>query len=317
MGKKLHYFTAGGLFALLGIGLITLAPWKQHALAGSGQNGKTQASEDRQADREAIARLGQEFRDAFAKGDAKSLAGLYTNQCEYYDDTTGEVFRGRNEVEKAYTDLFNNRSDRKIQVQNRSLRFLGRDTAILEGLVQLHPADSELPVSTRFSCILAREDGQWRLALEHEWGVSEDKLEDLGWLIGEWTAQTKDREVHMNFRWNDKKTMIVDRFTVKEGGQVSSSGTQRIGLNPMTGRIHSWLVDQNGGHGQSTWVRDGNSWLLDSVGRLANGNDTSSVNIISRVDDNAFTWRSVDRSLGSDELPPTDPIKVVRVKAGN
>src|SRR5262245_56433130 len=84
--------------------------------------------DDRPADREAIAKLGQEFREAFEKGDAKALAAYYTEQCEYYDDTTDEVFHGRAEVEKAYADLFKNRPGRKILVQSKSLRFLGRDT---------------------------------------------------------------------------------------------------------------------------------------------------------------------------------------------
>jgi uncharacterized protein (TIGR02246 family) len=274
-------------------------------------------AEDRPADREVIAKLAQEFREAFEKGDAKALAAYYTEQCEYYDDTTGEVFRGRAEVEKAYADLFKNRPGRKVVVQSKSLRFLGRDTAIQEGLVRIQSVGSEMPVSTRYSVICAREDGQWKIALEREWGVNEDKLDDLSWLIGEWTARTKDRELHMSFRWNDKKTLIVDKFTVKEGGKISSSGTQRIGVDAKSGLIRSWLVDQNGSRGQSFWIRDGNSWLLDSAGTLANGAETSSMNIISRIDDDAFTWRSVDRRIGSDELPPTDPIKVVRVRQGN
>jgi uncharacterized protein (TIGR02246 family) len=278
---------------------------------------KPTAPDDRPADREAIAKLGQEFRDAFARADAKAIAACYTEQCEYYDDTTGEVFRGRAEIERAYGDLFKNRPGRKIVVQGKSLRFLGRDTAIQEGLVRIQSVGSELPVATRYSVICVREDGQWKLALEREWGVHEDKLDDLSWLIGEWTARTRDRELHMSFRWNDKKTLIVDKFTLKEGDKISSSGTQRIGIDPKSGRIHSWLVDQNGSRGQSFWVRDANSWLLDSNGTLANGVETSSVNIISRIDDDAFTWRSIDRRIGGDELLPTDPIKVVRMRSGN
>jgi uncharacterized protein (TIGR02246 family) len=283
-------------------------------LAGGSQTAK---DSDRQTDREAIAKLGQEFREAFQKSDARAIAALYTRQCEYYDETSGESFRGRAEVEKAYTDLFKARPGSKIDVQDRSLRFLAADTAILEGLVRPRPVGSELPVSTRYSCILAREDGQWRIALEREWGVEEDKLEDLAWLVGDWTAKPKECELLMSFRWNDKKTLLVDHFTVKESGRVTSSGTQRIGLDPQSGRIRSWLIDQNGGRGQSHWMRDGNSWLLDSVGTLANGVETTSVNIISRINDDSFTWRSVNRRIGADELPPTDPIRVTRVKTGN
>src|SRR5262249_31552576 len=227
---------------------------------------------------------------------------------------TGEAFRGRAEVEKAYANIFKNRQGRKIFVQSKSLRFLGLDTAIQEGLVRLEPVASELPLFTPYNCVLAPRNGQLKVALEPEWGAGEDKLEDLAWLIGEWTVQTKDRDLRMNFRWNDKKTLIVNKFTVKEAGTDSHSGTQRIGVDPESGQIRSWMVDQQGGRGQSLWVRDGKSWLLDSVGTLANGAETKSVNVISRINEDAFTWRSVDRRIGDEELPPTDLIKVVRVK---
>jgi uncharacterized protein (TIGR02246 family) len=295
---------------LLSVGLLALREAPSQALADGQQNDQT----DRKSDREAIAKLGQQFREAFEKGDARAIAAFYTEQCEYYDDSTGEAFRGRAQVEKAYANIFKNRQGRKILVQSKSLRFLGLDTAIQEGLVRLEPVASELPVSTRYSCVLARENGQWKVALEHEWGAGEDKLEDLAWLIGEWTVQTKDRDLRMNFRWNDKKTLIVNKFTVKEAGKDSHSGTQRIGVDPESGQIRSWMVDQQGGRGQSLWVRDGKSWLLDSVGTLANGTETKSVNVISRINEDAFTWRSVDRRIGEEELPPTDLIKVVRVK---
>jgi uncharacterized protein (TIGR02246 family) len=314
MKKRVALLVASGVLTLLGVGFSALRYAQPRARADDRQTNKAEAPADRLDDREAIAQRGREFREAFAKGDAKAIAAMYTEQGEYYDDATGEAFRGRTEIAKAYADLFKEQPGRKIVVESKSLRFLGGDTAIQEGLVRLEPVGSEMPISTRFSCVLVREDGQWKLALEREWGVHEDKLEDLAWLIGEWTAQTKERELRMNFRWNDKKTLIVNKFTVKEAGKDSHSGTQRIGVDPESGQIRSWMVDHQGGRGQSVWVRDGKSWLLDSVGTLANGTETTSVNIISRVNENAFTWRSVDRRIGDDELAPTDPIKVTRVK---
>jgi hypothetical protein len=161
-----------------------------------------------------------------------------------------------------------------------------------------------------------RENGQWKVALVREWGAEQDKLEDLTWLLGDWVARSKDREVHMSFRWNDDRTMILNQSTVNEGGRVTSSATQRIGLDSETGQIRSWTSDKDAGQGQAFWVHDGNSWLLDTVGLLADGIETSSVNIISRIDNDHFNWRSVDRRIGGEELPATDPVKVVRQKPG-
>jgi uncharacterized protein (TIGR02246 family) len=283
----------------------------------AGANGgseKPGPDQERQADREAIRKLAQEFSRAFEQGDAKAIAALYTPQCEYYDDNTGEMFRGREGIGQAFADLFKKRPKSKAVVQTLSIRFLGRDTALDEGVVHFQPTGSGVPLSSRYSCLCVREDSQWKIALVREWGAAQDKLEDLLWLLGDWVARSKDREVHINFRWNENKTMILNQFTIKEGGRVVFSGTQRIGLEPQTGQIRSWTSDENGGRGQAFWVRDGNSWLLDAIGLLADGTETSSVNILTRIDNDHFTWRSVDRRIGGEELPGTDPIKAVRAK---
>ena len=74
------------------------------------------------------------------------------------------------------------------------------------------------------------------------------------------------------------------------------------------------LNDDGGGNGQSLWQRDGNRWLIDSVGELPDGTDTAAVNVLTRLNDNEILWRSVERLLGPDQLPDTDPIKLTRVK---
>jgi uncharacterized protein (TIGR02246 family) len=309
---------AGGLLAVFGAGLfagkdgLSLQP---RAIAGSeGGSEKPGTVQDRQADKHAIRKLAHEFSQAFEKGDAKAIAALYTPQCEYDDENSGEMFRGREGIEQAFADLFKKRPRSKILVESDSIRFLGRDTALDEGFVRLQPGSSELPLSSRYSSLCVREDGQWKIALVREWGAAQDKLEDLDWLLGNWVAKTKDREVQMSFRWNENKTMILNQFTTKEGGRVTLSGTQRIGLDPQTGQIRSWTSDENGGRGQALWIRDGKSWLLDAIGSLADGTETSAVNILTRIDNDHFIWRSADRRISGEEQPATDPIKVVRTK---
>jgi uncharacterized protein (TIGR02246 family) len=316
--KWLRNVLAGGLLAVLGAGLLTGKdglPLEPRAIARADDGPeKAGADQERQADKEAIRKLAQEFSKAFEQGDAKAIAALYTAQSEYYDDNSGEMFRGREGIERAFADLFRKRPKSKAVVQTLSIRFLGRDTALDEGLVHIQPPGSELPLSSRYSCLCVREDGQWKIALVREWGIAQDKLEDLHWLLGDWVAKSKDREVHISFRWNENKTMILNQFTIKEGGRVTFSGTQRIGLDPHTGQIRSWTSDENGGRGQAFWIRDGNSWLLEAIGLLADGTETSSVNILTRINNDHLTWRSVDRRIGGEELAPTDPIKVVRTK---
>src|SRR5262249_19117755 len=143
---------------------------------------KAATGQERRVDKDAVPKLSQEFSTAFEKGDAKAIAALYTEQCEYYDNNSGEIFRGRAAVERAYADLFRKHPKSKVVVQSVSIRFIGRDTALDEGLVRLENAGSEPPLSSRYSCLCVREDGRWKIALVREWGANEDKLEDLHWL---------------------------------------------------------------------------------------------------------------------------------------
>jgi uncharacterized protein (TIGR02246 family) len=167
MKTERTWLLAGTLLGVLAAGFLAGRSGK----ALEPQPGAQAGSEDHPADRQAISRLAQEFTTAFAQGDAKALAALYTEQGEYYDDTRGEAFRGRPELEKAYVELFRERPGSKIEIQSQSLRFIGHDTAIDEGLAHLQPTGSELPHSTRYSCLCVREDGQWKVALLRDWGA--------------------------------------------------------------------------------------------------------------------------------------------------
>jgi uncharacterized protein (TIGR02246 family) len=289
--------------------------------AGPGGNKVAPAKEsakdekDRPEDREAIRKSADEFVQAFEKGDAKTLAAMWTEQGEYHDDN-GVSLRGRPAIEKAYAEMFKAKPKGKIEVDIRSIRFLGKDAAVEDGVLRTKPAGAELPSATFYSALHVREDGKWKIASVQESGAGEDKLEDISWLIGTWTARVKNREMEMQFAWNAKKTQIRNQFTAKEDGKVTISGTQTITFDPQYGRIRSWLHDDDGGHGQSLWYRDGNRWVLDALGVLPNGRATSSTNIITRLGDHEFLWRSTHRLIENSSMPDADPVKLTRSKSG-
>jgi hypothetical protein len=45
---------------------------------------------------------------------------------------------------------------------------------------------------------------------------------------------------------------------------------------------------------------------------MPDGSTSSAVNIITRVDDDSFTWQSVQREVNDDILPNLDEVLVVR-----
>ncbi len=318
MRKTVSLLAAGAAMALL------VSSWLASGngqTAGPGASKLVQAKEspkddqDRPEDREAIRKSASDFIQAFEKADAKAIASLWTEQGEYHDDN-GVSLRGRAAIEKAYADFFKSKPKGKIEVDVRSIRFLGKDAAVEEGVLRTRPAGAELPSATYYSALHVREDGKWKIASVQESGTAEDKLEDLGWLIGTWTAKVKDKEMEMHFGWNAKKTQIRNQFTVKEAGKVTVSGTQTIAFDPQHGRLRSWMHDDEGGHGQALWYRDGNRWVLDALGVLPNGRETSSTNIITRLGDDEFLWRSTHRMVGNNPVPDSDPVKLTRGRSG-
>src|SRR5262245_73235 len=268
----------------------------------------------RDADRAAIEKSSRDFSQAFAKGDAKAIAAMWTEDGEY-DDDEGVSLRGRAAIEKAFAEHFKEKGAGKVHVIIESVRFPARDLAIEDGIVRQEGSCKELPQSTRYSVVHVREGGQWKIAVSKEWGASQDRLEDLGWLVGEWTTTIKEQEVTLNFQRDPAKSYITGRFTKKDKGKTVGSGTMRIALDPQSGQLRSWHFDDDGGHGQAGWLRDGNRWALDAVGVTADGVETAGINLLARVGADQITWRSVERIMGGQPLPDTLPIKLTRVKS--
>jgi uncharacterized protein (TIGR02246 family) len=273
-------------------------------------------NEGREADEAAIRGQSQAFTRAFSRGDAKAIAALCTAGCEYYDDNSGEAFRGRPAVERAFAEVFTQHPKTRINVDIHAIRFLGRDTAVETGLVQMRLPGPTLPLSSHYRVLHVREDGRWHVAMIEERGADEDKLEDLGWLVGTWILRAKDRETRMTFSWSEKRTRLVCDFVIREQGRAVTSGRQVIGRDPQRGQLRSWSFDEEGGHGQALWFRDGHAWVQDAIAVLPNGASMASTNIIARVGDDEFTWRSVERVVGGERVPDREPATATRVRAG-
>jgi uncharacterized protein (TIGR02246 family) len=201
-------------------------------------------NEGREGDEEAIRRQSEAFTRAFSRGDAKGIAGLCTAGCEYYDDNSGEAFRGRTAIERAFGELFTQHPNTRINVDIHAIRFLGRDTAVETGVVRMQLPGPTLPSSSHYRVLHVREDGRWHVAMIEERGADEDKLEDLGWLVGTWVLKAPDRETRLTFTWSDKRARLVCDSVVIEGGRPVSSGRQVIGRDPQRGQLRSWSFDE-------------------------------------------------------------------------
>jgi uncharacterized protein (TIGR02246 family) len=291
------------------------------AAGGVALSGRTQGpppvagDKGREADREAILKSSREFEAAFNKGDAKAVAAQWTENGECHE-ADGELIRGRAAIEAAFADFFKAHPKARVEVLVQAVRFPAADLAVEEGLLRLVRGDKELPATTAYAATHVREGGRWLTAVSREWGAGADRLEDLDWLVGEWKAGFDGRSVTLTFARDPKKPFLLGTFTRKEPNKPEASGTFRVGLDPESGRLRSWHFDDDGGHGQAYWLRDGNRWVLDSVGVTGDGTPTAAVNVINRVNADEITWRSIDRVAGGEPLPDTVPVRLARAKPG-
>jgi hypothetical protein len=87
---------------------------------------------------------------------------------------------------------------------------------------------------------------------------------------------------------------------------------QVIGWDPAAKKIRSWTFDSNGTFAEGTWELRGGKWFISNKGVLPDGRVATMVNVMKQVDENSFTWQTVDRTAGGELQPNIDEIVIVR-----
>jgi uncharacterized protein (TIGR02246 family) len=258
----------------------------------------------------------REFTEAFNRGDAKAIGALLTDDCDY-GDGVGNIYHGRDEIEKEYADFFAANPGAKIKIDISSIRLPGPGTAIEDGTSTVTLANG--PASeVQYRVLHVRQNGQWLMTSIRE-SVDETpshyaNLRDLEWLIGNWVARGSDRQVYTSFQWMDNKNFLQRTYTVKMKEGVVLSGLQIIGWDPAARCVMSWTFDSTGGYGHGVWRPVEKGWSITSTGIMADGTAVSSTENTTKIDDDHFTWQSVNRTAQGTSLPDTEEIVVERVK---
>ncbi len=317
--KKRTWIAIGVLGAaiLVADGLAS-RPEAELQAQGSGKKGKKGGpkagdSDGRDADREVIKKAAQSFVAAFERGDAKAVAAHFTEPGEYLTDD-GTVIRGRAAIEKEYRDAFTKKKKLpKVEIELDSIRFPSKDTAIEEGYFKVrHGKDGTS--SSKYSVLHVREGDQWLMAIVREWPSDGASLRDLEWLIGAWTAKREDIEINTKYAWWGEKGFIRVDLHIKTK-ERTIKGFQMIGKDAATGQLRSWTFDPEGSFAEATWSRDAKKWVQDAAAVLADGTVLTATNIIVPLDQDSFTFQSVQRTIGDEAAPDIGPIRVTRVKA--
>lgn len=142
--------------------------------------------------------------------------------------------------------------------------------------------------------------------------VTPSPLEKLAWMAGEWVDEDETSTVETSVAWTKNRKFLRRMFRVTPRDGEPHSGLQIIGWDPAAKAVRSWTYDADGGFGEEQWRESGDRWIIRSKYTLPDGELATATNIMKRLDDDRFTFRSVNRTIGGAFQPDIEEVTVVR-----
>jgi len=268
------------------------------------------------ADEAAIRKAVEAYAAAFNQGDAKALAALWAPEAVYTNPFSGDEVVGREAIEKQFTAIFAEAKGSKLEASTVSIGFVSPNVAVEQGTAKVIRPDQE-PEESQYSAVYVKRDGQWLLDRVTEENMPVvishyEHLKDLEWMVGSWVDQNDEATVITECQWTRNNNFMTRSFTVQVGDQIDMAGMQIIGWDPTEKKIRSWVFDSDGGFGQATWSKKGNSWHVHQAGVLPDGRKSSAVNIITYIDDRTCTLQSVNRTVDGELLPNVSEVQLTK-----
>lgn len=293
---------------IIGIGLLSL-----NSLAQENSQENSQETEDVASIKTAI----ESYVSAFNSKDVDKLIAHWSPNGVYTSRTTGETSNGREELRENFRQIFDQESVPKIAVVTNSIEFVSPNVALERGAATITHSESDV-VETDYSVVYVKRDEVWLIdrVTEAEILVEEshrDELQDLEWLIGDWSVEGEGFRVEFRCQWTAKENFISRSFKVfDDQDEVESSGLQIIGWDEKNDQIRSWLFDSDGGVIEGVWSKRSDGWSVQSVVTLADGGSGSFTSVFRPQSDGIFTWEKINRVLDGKLLPNIDEIEVRR-----
>lgn len=277
---------------------------------------KKSASPEQAADEQAIRKSAETYLKAYHDGNAKDAAAHFTKDAEYVDED-GNVYQGRQAIEELLDACFKRNPGSEMDIDIQSIKFISPGVALEDGTaVVARSADSE-PAISHYSAVHVKTDGKWQIASVRERFPKDrrqhrSQLAQLNWLQGEWVDEDRDTSVYFICAPIDNGNFLMRAFAMHVNGEQVISGSQRIGWDPLSGKLKTWIFDSEGGYGEGFWFRDDDRWVMKAIGVTASGEMASMTSIYKMLNDQTMTWQSVDHEVGGIRLPDSDVITIVR-----
>jgi len=282
--------------------------------------GTSDCCADQAADEAAIRKNDEAYVAAYNRHDAKAIAAMWSPEAVYMDPDTGEAAVGREAIEKVFAGTLADLKDAKLEIDVKSIKFVSPNVAIETGVARVVRPKTK-PEESTYTAVNVKREGKWLLDR-----ISEEEpptpppsnyehLKDLEWMVGSWIDRDERATIQTDCEWTKNKNFMTRSFAMAIGDRINMAGMQIIGWDPAAKQIRSWVFDSDGGFSEGKWKRKGDRWLIQQIGTLPDGGKSSAVNVLKKIDNNSFTWQSVERSVDGDLLPDVGEVLIVRKPA--
>jgi uncharacterized protein (TIGR02246 family) len=278
--------------------------------AFAAQPGETSAEET------AIRAADEAYVQAYNRHDAKALANAWSPEAVYLNRATGAEVVGRPAITDQFAAYFKGEPDVKLAIRVESIQFVSPNVAVERGTATTQSSKSGKE-EEGYNAVFVRRDGQWLLDRVTEKDSEEapshaEQLKPLEWMIGRWLDKDDNVDITTDCQWTKNRNFITRSFTVVTDGNINLSGMQIIGWDPAAKSIRSWTFDSDGGFSEGAWTLKKDRWFVRNKGVLPDGRNASMVNVIRPVDQNSFTWQTIERTAGGELLPNVNEVTIVR-----
>ncbi|MEI8375636.1 MAG: SgcJ/EcaC family oxidoreductase [Planctomycetota bacterium] len=266
-------------------------------------------------DERAVRQVTQSLVKAFNAGSADQAAALFFSGAELTDDA-GNVHKGSPAIKDLFARFIEKFPGATSTMTASSVWRVGPSLAIEEGQRLVSTKDDRATAATRYTLVMIKQQGEWKIAsgreVEDDDSLSpHDRLKPLTWLVGEWVDEGSDAVVQMSCKWSEDKNYLLVNFDSKIQGKPAMKSSQRIGWDPLTQKVKSWVFDSDGGHGEGLWSQVENRWVIKSTAVLPDGLTGSATITLEPRDKDSYTMKGFDRIRGKTAEPDFE-VKIVR-----
>lgn len=259
------------------------------------------------------------YAEAINKQNLEALGGFWAENAEHIDDE-GTATKGREKIVAMFKKIFADQPKLSVKLASTSARFLGSEVLLIDGTAEVKNGNDT--DTSMFESIWVKSGDKWQLSRVRELPSPDaggdsnyEKLKELEWLVGDWTAEAKDYSVTLHVKWAKNKNFLFVEQSVATQGKETVSVTKIIGWDSGRESLRTWFFDSDGGFGGALVAREGNTWIEAGESLTRNGGEGTAKHTSKFVDDNTFEWSSTERRLDSAPLPDLK-LKYTRKPAG-